>query len=340
MNRAFALFFALMLFFAAPSLYAFSAKTAPVSRKSFTLELEGYGTIRAFSSSDIVARHPGILTGLNILPGEKLQKGAVLFAILPQSSPAELLAQKAKLKEAGIALDFAGKEYERIKKLFSGHAAYAKEMQRVKKHYDTAEAVYQKAKSGLQLLTRPVACRAPQTGTAGKLYFRAGEFVKQGQAVLTIFSCRKLLVRSEIFDENNQLKSGLKAEILTQYGNRYTQVASVSATIEPDGAKEVFFFINQAQCRLQPGLFAKTKIIIKRMSSPAVPNESLLQAKGKTVVLVQTVKGIEQRVVRTGISQAGYTQVLSGLQEGEEVVTQGAYELLHKNIKQNMKILD
>ncbi len=340
MNRAFALFFALTLFFTAPSLYAFSAKTAPVSRKSFTLDLEGYGTIQAFSSYEIVAKQSGILTGLNILPGEKLQKGAVLFSILPQSSPAELLAQKAKLKEAGIALDFTGKEYERIKKLFSGHAAYAKEMQRVKKHYDMAETVYQRAGAGLHLLTRPVAYRAPQTGTTGKLYFRAGEFVKQGEAVLAIFSCRKLLVKSEIFDENNQLKSGLKAEILTQYGNSYTKVASVSATIEPNGAKEVFFFINQAECRLQPGLFAKTKIILKRISSLAVPNAALLQANSKTLVLVQTGKGMEKRVVRTGISQAGYTRILSGLKEGEEVVTRGAYELLHKNIKQNMKILD
>ncbi len=340
MNKAFAFFFALVFSLTAPSLYAFSNKTAPVKSKSFVLSLEGYGTIQAFSSSEIVIRHPGILTGLNILPGEKLTKGAVLFGIVPQSSPAELLAQKAKLKEAGIALDFARKEYERIKKLFSGHAAYAKEMQRVKKHYDTAKAIYQKARAGLHLLTSPVAYRAPQTGIAGKLHFRAGEFVKQGAAVLAIFSCRKLLVKSEIFDENNQLKRGLKAEILTQYGNSYTKVASVSATIEPDGAKEVFFFINQAQCRLQPGLFAKTKIILRQMSAPAVPNESLLQAKGKTIVLVQTDTGIEQRIVRTGISQAGYTRILSGLRTGEEVVTHGAYELLHKNIKQNMKILD
>ncbi len=340
MNRAFALFFALVLFFAAPSLYAFSAKTEAVNLKSFTSYLEGYGTVQAFSSSEIVAKHSGILTGLNILPGEKFPKGAVLFGIVPQFSPAELLARKAKLKEAGIALDFTGKEYERIKKLFSGHAAYAKEMQRIKKQYDTAKAVCQRARSGLRLLKRSVVYRAPQTGTAGKLHFRTGEFVRQGQAVLAIFSCRKLLVRSEIFDENNRLQRGLKAEILTQYGNKYTKVASVSATIEPDGAKEVFFFINQAQCRLQPGLFAKTKIILKRMSSPAVPNDALLQVKGKTVVLVQTDKGMEKRVVQTGISQAGYTQILSGLREGEEVVTRGAYELLHKNIKQNMKILD
>lgn len=340
MNRAFALFVALTLFFTAPVLYAFSAKTEPVSRKNFVLNLEGYGTIQAFSSYEIVARRPGILTDLNILPGEKLQKGAVLFAILPKSSQAGLLAQKAKLKEAEIALDFARKEYERLKKLFSGHAAYAKEMQRAQKQYDTAAAVCRTARSGLHLLTRPVAYRAPQTGTVNKLYFRAGEFVKRGETVLAIFSCRRLLVKSEVFDRNNQLKRGLKAEILTQYGNRYTKVASVSATIEPNGAKEVFFFITQPGCRLQPGLFAKTKIILKRMSSLAVPNAALLQANSKTLVLVQTSKGMEQRVVRTGISQAGYTRILSGLREGEEVVTRGAYELLHKNIKQNMKILD
>jgi len=340
MNRTFALFFALVLFLTAPSLYAFPDKTEPVNLKSFALDLEGYGTIQSFSSYEIVARHSGILTDLNILPGEKLKKGALLFGILPKSSQAELLSQKAKLKEARIALDFTKNEYERIKKLFSGHAAYAKEVQRVKKHYDTARAVYEKARSGLHLLTRPVAYRAPQTGIASKLYFREGEFVKKGGTVLEIFSCRKLLVKSEIFDKNNQLKRGLKAEILTQYGNMYTKVASVSAIIKPNGAKEVFFFINQAKCRLKPGLFAKTKIILSQMLSLAVPNDSLLKSNGKTVVLVQTGKGIQQRVVQTGISQAGYTQILSGLRKGEEVVTQGAYELLHKNIKQNIKILD
>jgi len=340
MNRTFALFFALVLFLTAPSLYAFSDKTELVGLKNFTLNLEGYGTIQPSSSYEIVAKHSGVLVNLNILPGQELKKGQMLFGILPAVSQAELLSQEAKLREARIALDFTKKEYERIKKLFSGHAAYAKEMQRIQKRYDTARAVYQKTRSALRLLTGTVAYKAPQTGIAGRRYFRDGQFVKKGETVLEIFSCRKLLVKCEIFDRNDRLKKGLKAEIITQNGNIHTKVASVSAIMKPNGAKEVFFFLNQSTCRFKPGLFVRTKVTLSQSLSLAVPDDSLLKSNGKTIVLVQTDKGIVQRFVQTGISQAGYTQILSGLRKGEEVVTQGAYELLHKNIKQNIKILD
>jgi len=340
MNRAFALFFAAVLFLIAPSLYAFSNKTEPVALKNFTLNLEGFGTIQPSSSYEIVAKHSGILTDFNILPGQELKEGQALFGILPTVSQAELLSQKVKVREARIALDFTRKQYDRIKKLFSGHAAYAKEMQRIQKRYDTARAVYQKTKSELQLLTGTVRYETPQTGVAGKLYFREGEFVKKGDTVLEIFSCRKLLVKSEIFDKNDGLKKGLKAEIITQYGNIDTKVASVSAIVEPNGAKEVFFLLNQSTCRFKPGLFVKTRVTLSQRLSLAVPDESLLKLNEKTVVLVQTDGGIEERVVQTGTSQAGYTQILSGLRKGEEVITQGAYELLHKDIKQKIKILD
>lgn len=59
-----------------------------------------------------------------------------------------------------------------------------------------------------------------------------------------------------------------------------------------------------------------------------VPRSALIDVAGKTVVFVRVApEEFELHEVATGEASAGNVRVLSGLREGEEVVTQGAFTI-------------
>jgi hypothetical protein len=55
-------------------------------------------------------------------------------------------------------------------------------------------------------------------------------------------------------------------------------------------------------------------------------------------VLVKTAKGIEPRLVRLGLSDFDYAQVLGGLEEGDQVVLLGVVEQQTKRTDEQSQI--
>jgi membrane fusion protein (multidrug efflux system) len=64
----------------------------------------------------------------------------------------------------------------------------------------------------------------------------------------------------------------------------------------------------------------------------AIPTEAVLaNATGDYVFVVNEGKA-ERRIVKMGETQAGYVEILSGLQEGDEVVTEGVVNVSEGSI--------
>jgi len=89
---------------------------------------------------------------------------------------------------------------------------------------------------------------------------------------------------------------------------------------------------------LKPEMFASVKIDIGRGFSLAVP-ESAVQREGEnTIVFVARDENtFETRVVAIGHEVDGYHLVLSGLKEGERLVTKGAFTLKSESLKKLME---
>jgi multidrug efflux pump subunit AcrA (membrane-fusion protein) len=73
---------------------------------------------------------------------------------------------------------------------------------------------------------------------------------------------------------------------------------------------------------LRPGMTAIADIAVaRREDTLVVPNRAIRRdTQGRYYVDVATASGIEQRTVSIGVSNEQYTEVASGLREGEQVV--------------------
>ena len=89
------------------------------------------------------------------------------------------------------------------------------------------------------------------------------------------------------------------------------------------------FTVENPDSHLPAGAFARVFVVNgEARSALAVPESALVDDNGMFVVFVQVGgEAFERRVVRVGVRDGGYVEVLSGAQAGEHVVTAGAWSV-------------
>jgi multidrug efflux pump subunit AcrA (membrane-fusion protein) len=87
--------------------------------------------------------------------------------------------------------------------------------------------------------------------------------------------------------------------------------------------------IDNADCLLRPGQFVRVRL---PMAEPrdvlAVPDAAIVEHEGQAFAFVEQGAGkYARKDIRKGVADEGFTEVSSGLTEGERVVVQGAFYL-------------
>ena len=80
--------------------------------------------------------------------------------------------------------------------------------------------------------------------------------------------------------------------------------------------------------RLKPGMFARVNLVVQRRNGALMlSKESLLRESGPSRVFVHDSAKASLRKVTLGLEGERYIEVLGGLQEGDEIIVAGHYEL-------------
>ena len=76
-----------------------------------------------------------------------------------------------------------------------------------------------------------------------------------------------------------------------------------------------------------PGQMADLTIVFETRAGLGVPSASILTRNGRTIVFVAQDGLAAAREVQPGLQNDGWTEILSGLEAGESVVTEGQTQL-------------
>jgi multidrug efflux pump subunit AcrA (membrane-fusion protein) len=188
------------------------------------------------------------------------------------------------------------------------------------------------SKPGLLYMNSPV--YAPISGTISKTPLSAGSTVSQGTSVATVSVISNLEITARIPErEIAGLKAGLKADVSLQAypGEIFTATVNhVSPVLDAASrTKLVTLTFDRDDSRINAGMFAHIRINTRTYSDVlTVPAEAAVNKHGTITVYVlrDTMAGlpyVEPRAVETGVSLDGWTEIRSGLDEGEAVVVQG-----------------
>jgi multidrug efflux pump subunit AcrA (membrane-fusion protein) len=276
-------------------------------------------------------------------------------------------AQDTKaLHDAKAAADNAEKTYERRKTLFAAGGISKKELEAselavtqaqddlrlaessVALHHGVlnpsditvAEAKAKQARNRLanfEAQAGYAAIRAPFDGVITDQFQFQGDLANPSQKLVTVADASQLIAKMQVAQSTaTTLKSGDAVKVLPDDlpGQSFEGVVSlVGRGADPQSRSvEVWVAIPNPGGRLRPNGVAR--VVIAAQSTPntiVVPSSAVTldatNGNAGTVMVVDDKSVAHEVHVTTGIRSTGRTQVLSGLNGGETVVTEGNYGL-------------
>lgn len=305
-----------------------SIKTVVVDRGTVeaTVSNTKAGTIKACRRSKLSMRSGGVVDKLLVKEGDQVKKGQLLLELWNRDRDINLALANTNVQNA-IA------EVQRVcKNITDTSTANEKGIcQLARAHQDVAEDVKRDVESTLDRTQ----LRAPFAGVVAEINGELGEFVTPsppGVATppavdLIDYSC--LYVTAPIDEvDAGQLRIGMPVQVtLDAFRNRsfngnITRIAPYVVDLEKQ-ARTVDIDVKLTEVpddiRLLIGYSADTTVVLKQKENVLrVPTETLLT--NNTVWLVNADKKLEKRVVEIGIGNWTYTEIISGISEGDVLV--------------------
>ena len=171
---------------------------------------------------------------------------------------------------------------------------------------------------------------APISGTITSSPLRQGTTVTGNTPITTIGDVANLQGTASVPERYvASLKTGLNADIVLEaYPDEIftATVTKVSPVLDAKSrTKEVILNFDTSDSRVQAGMFARVKLWTEDYEGEfAVPSDSIIEnGVEKYVFIIKSDNTAEKRIVTTGKSVDDFTQILTGLKEGETVVTEG-----------------
>jgi membrane fusion protein, heavy metal efflux system len=255
-----------------------------------------------------------------------------------------------EVEAARIRLDQATKEASRAKRLYERKAFSERQVQAADADLEAARAGYNAALKRVEALTasRSLAAaranvgtanasysvRAPLSGYVTKVNKSIGEQVAPGEAILEISNLDTVWVEAPIFERDlNRLAGAAGATFTTAaYPDQEFRgsVVDIGAVInEQTRAATVVFQVPNGGRALRIGMQANVRLDAgESVTAMMIPLSAVLDNEGKKIIYVLlSGEEFERREVTLGDAYGDKVAVLSGLNKGERVVTQGAYQI-------------
>ena len=173
---------------------------------------------------------------------------------------------------------------------------------------------------------------SPVSGTLSELSVSEGQYVEEGTAMFRIADMSRLWIEAQMYvNELRWLDGGaaIQAEFDALPGEVFKVVPVFdNPSLEADSKISlVRFQVENPSNKLRPGMMAYINIKRNEKKTLVIPKSSIVVGE-MISAWVKTAKGTyENRMIQLGIQNKKEVEVLSGLKEGELIVTNGAYLL-------------
>ena len=177
---------------------------------------------------------------------------------------------------------------------------------------------------------RTYAVFAPASGVVSKIGARPGAQVTPGQSIVTIAGLSRVLVIAEVPEASlGDIRPGLPVRIsfAAMPGEvRDGRIDYIFPSLDPQArTARVRVTLDNPGGRLRQGMFANVQIMGTGGTALVVPSEAIIDTGRRKIVIVRRNNSYLPVEVGTGRDSGEWTQILSGLSRGEEVVASGQF---------------
>ncbi len=305
---------------------------------------ESSGTLKAENTSFVSSMIMGEVKKISVNVGDRVSKGDVMLEIHSPDIEAKLEAARESLLEAeeGLSIaennrDLAEKTFERFSKLYEGKAITEQEFDEVKTKRDVALLRYKGAQSAnkraaaslneAEAFRNYMIIKSPLKGTVAEKKIDIGSMAVPG---MPLFIVEGDIYRVEAsVDERllSSIKINSPVDIFIDSMNIKIKgrVGEIVRRIDPNTRSFIVKVdVKEASGLLRGGLYARAGIPVGKKQYIVVATGAIVKrGELKAVYTVNSEEVVLLRLIKTGKIMNGMTEVLSGLSEGDRIITDG-----------------
>ena len=301
--------------------------TTVVKYSDWQPQISAVGSVRAVRGVDITTEVTGLVRSVDFRSGDDAKRGQILVHLNADSDIATLHSLEA-------AADLAATVYARDKMQFEAQAISQAQLDA-----DAADLKNKRAQAAAQAaLVEKKTLRAPFDGQLGITTVNPGQYLNTGDKVVTLQQLDPVYVDFRLPQEQlAQVHPGLEIRLSLDAfpGESFTgKVNAVDPLVDSSSRNfQAEATVPNPTRKLLPGMFVRVAVLsASRQHYLTLPQTSITyNPYGSTVFLVQKddkgKRTAQQGFVTTGPTRGDQVAILSGLKEGEEVVTSGQLKL-------------
>lgn len=171
---------------------------------------------------------------------------------------------------------------------------------------------------------------APATGFVIELNAREGAQIEAGENLLSIADLSQVWLIAEVPEgQSGHLRAGV--DVTARLGSPSNKefkgkVDFIYPALDPQSrTARVRIVVPNDSGDLRPGMLATVSLDATSRETLAAPSEAVIYTGERTLVIVRDDESFRPVEVRIGAEAKGRTEILSGLEAGEQVVTSGQF---------------
>lgn len=316
---------------------AINVVVAPVQKGVFTRVLNYTGTVMPWKQAGIIPDVSGRVQRILVKQGDMVRRGQLLAELDTTSLELQKKQAAAAVAVAEAALKDARVNAERMRKLHERDAVSSMQLEKAELALESASTQKQSADANLNIIRhhlKSARMSAPFDGIITARHLDEGDMINPqmggGFGVLTLMDLSRVKVRLDVVAEDiERISVGMPCSVkVSTLADRTFNGTVYTKTLAADAASKTFQVevrVNNPEFQIKAGVFADVAVEIARDEGVLVLPISALIGEDRVVVYDNG----RARVTRVEVGQSNDSlfEVLSGIEEGVQVVVEGNYDL-------------
>ena len=295
----------------------------PVAKQTFIHAVDVQGRVDGDENITYGAKAPSAVSKIYVKAGDYVKAGQLMAELDNKSI-------KANVETLKKTYELASTVYEKRKALWEQKVGSEIEFIQAKNNKESLEKQIAAAKEGLDMYS----IRADFDGVVDMVNIKVGQQVAPGTGI-TVVNPAALKIKADLSESySSQIKQGNVVNLVFPDINKNMQakVTYSSKSINPLTRTFNVEIGLPSDADLHPNMVAEVKIIdYEKANSIVVPINVIQDLDGEKVVFVAVKEGnklvAKKAIVIVGKTYATSAEILSGLNEGDQVITTGFQDL-------------
>jgi RND family efflux transporter MFP subunit len=294
--------------------------------------IEVHGNLEPFMRADLVSEVSGTITELNAEEGDTVSRGEVLARIDDEE-------YRLNLQQAQSGYRVARSDYYSAKELYNQGMKSKSELDKLRKSFSDAQTNLKMQK----IRVGNTEVKSPFDGVVLKRNVELFKLANAMELFFTIADLSEYKIEITVTEsEVAKIKVGqlvrIRVDAVSQGDDIFDmagKVKKVQPMVDPlTGTVEVEVSMPSENPALKTGMFSRLKIVTSVYDSAlVVPRKAIVSEANKDYVWIAKGEKAKRVEIKPGLRDEDGVQILSGVDEGDLVVTDG-----HASLKTDSKI--